>query len=120
MPYIHEGEDLYLAADQETVVKENDPRAAYVLVVRGGTLPDDIAEKHGLTGAKAKGGAPANKLRVGMVEDKAELQQRTLAPGERLEAGELPPDSEATDVEFTPAPAFEEALNEEKPKRKKG
>src|SRR6185436_4884715 len=110
MPYIHEGDSLYLAADQETVVPEGDPRAAYLLVAAGGTLPDDLAEKHGL---KGKAGAPANKLRAGGGENKArEIQPRDLAPGEMLEAGELPDDSQATVVEFTPAPAFEEAVQE--------
>lgn len=113
MPYIHEGEDLYLAADQETVVTEGDPRAAFVLVVKGGTLPDDLAEKHGL---KAKAG-PANKLRVGVRENKAQIHPRELAPGEMLKAGALPTESEAT-VAFTPAPALEEAVKEEAPKRK--
>jgi hypothetical protein len=106
MPYVHEGDSLYLAADQETVVEEGDSRAAYLLVAEGGTLPDDVAEKHGL---KGKAGAPTNKLRAGGNENKArEIQPRDLAPGEMLEAGELPPGSHATVTE------------EEPPKRKKG
>lgn len=133
--YIHEGEDLYLAADQQTVVTESDPRAAFVLVARGGSLPDDVAERHGL---KARAGAPANKLRVGPGENKStpgldvDREDRETAEfdsalvfgtGENKSAEELerPDDAEpgvVTDVEFTPVSAFEEALNEEKPKRR--
>lgn len=162
--YVHQGPNLYLAADQQTVVEEGDPRAAYVLVVKGGSLPDDVAEKHGLTGEKARA-TPTNKLKIGPGANKGQLQPRELAPGEQLEEGELPPKSQATvaevvpgvpaldpntgeapaieeepegdgipegvqedgqglppvaeaDVEFTPAPAFEAAVQEEAPKRR--
>ena len=67
--YTHEGPDLYLAADQETVVAEGDPRARYVLVVNGAQLSDEDAEKYGLTGEKAKEAAP-NKARTASGENK--------------------------------------------------
>jgi hypothetical protein len=93
MPYIHEGDDLYLNADKSKIVPENSPEAAYLLVSRGGTLSDEDAERYGLF-----------------------LTPRDLAPGEMLEAGQLPDDSAATEtgepvVEFTPAPAFEEQVS---------
>ena len=48
MPYIHEGPPLYLAEDRRTVVEADSLRAAYLLVATGGTLPDDLAKRHGL------------------------------------------------------------------------
>lgn len=49
--YTHHGPMLYLTKDDQ-VVEEGDPRAAFVLVADGGQLPDDVAEKYGLTGEK--------------------------------------------------------------------
>jgi hypothetical protein len=46
--YIHEGPSLYLTADKETMVEEGDPRARYLLVTTGGSLPDDEAKRYGL------------------------------------------------------------------------
>ena len=57
MPYKHEGPALYLTADREHVVSEGDPRAAFLLVAEGGTLPDeDVAryKLHDLVGAENK------------------------------------------------------------------
>jgi hypothetical protein len=78
--WTNEGEDMYLTADRSAVVDANDPRAAFLLVARGGQIPIDEAEKYGLTGdqsstmtdeptdeptdAKAKPAAPENKLKA--------------------------------------------------------
>lgn len=41
-------ERLYLAADRKTVVKENSPKAAFLLAAKGQELPDVIARQYGL------------------------------------------------------------------------
>lgn len=65
MPYVHDGPPLYLADDQATVVEEGDPRAAYLLVATGGTLPDAVAKQHGLPRTDEKGApAKADKAKV--------------------------------------------------------
>lgn len=66
MPYVHDGPPLYLADDQVTIVDAGDPRAAYLLVATGGTLPDDVAKQHGLPRAKAEKAdtAKANKAKA--------------------------------------------------------
>ena len=48
MPYIHQGPALYLASDQQTIVPADDPRAAFLLIATGGTLPDEVAQRYGL------------------------------------------------------------------------
>lgn len=129
---------LYLDKDGK-VVEANDPNRARLLVAAGNTIPLEEAERLGLAGTKVSQGPAENKLRQGPSEDKGsalgddEVQPQAdpdvlltfegetgeAAPGEAVqEDGQgLPPVAE---VEFTPSPAFEEALNEEKPKRKKG
>ena len=47
-------ETLYLTADRQTVVKEGDPKAQFLLVREGQELPDSEAEKYGITGKKAE------------------------------------------------------------------
>jgi hypothetical protein len=65
--WTNDGDDLFLTADRSAVVDASDPRAAFLLVARGGQIPIDEAEKYGLTGdatdAKAKA-APENKLKA--------------------------------------------------------
>ncbi len=106
MPYVHQGSDLYLAADRETVVDEHDPRAAFVLVVHGGTLPDADAERYGL---KSKHSAPANKLKAGAGENK----ESSFGDGGMIEA-------QPRETLLTFPAQDEEAVQEEKPKRRKG
>lgn len=85
MPYTHDGPPLYLADDQATIVEAADPRAAYLLVATGGTLPDDMAKRHGLprpaTPAEVTDPAPepekaaapkGNKVRAGTPSNKAQ------------------------------------------------
>jgi len=85
MPYTHDGPPLYLAEDQTTVVAADDPRASYLLVAPGGTLPDATAKHYGLPRLVAsepepepepepeKAAAPkANKLRAGTPSNKAQ------------------------------------------------
>jgi hypothetical protein len=76
--WTNDGDDLFLTADRSAVVDANDPRAAFLLVARGGQIPIDEAEKYGLTGdqgstapatdeatdAKAKPTAPDNKAKA--------------------------------------------------------
>ena len=66
MPYVHDGPPLYLADDQATIVDAGDPRAAFLLVATGGTLPDDVAKQHGLPRAADAKAAPekTNKARA--------------------------------------------------------
>lgn len=54
MPYIHQGPALYLASDQQTIVPADDPRAAFLLIAPGGTLPDEVAQRYGLPQAVAQ------------------------------------------------------------------
>jgi hypothetical protein len=79
--WTNDGPNLYVTADQSTVVQENDPRARYLLVATGGQLPIADAERYGLTGgatnaaksgddvaaseseAKRKAESSANKLK---------------------------------------------------------
>lgn len=42
---------LYLTADKAKVVEEGDPEAAFLLVGEGGQIPQEEAEKYGLTKA---------------------------------------------------------------------
>lgn len=53
---------LWLTADRDKVVEDGDPEAAFLLGAEGATVPDDEAERLGLTGSKQKA-APANKAR---------------------------------------------------------
>jgi hypothetical protein len=63
--WTNEGPNLYLTADRLTVVEEGDTRAAFLLVAHGSQIPDEDAEKYGLTGdAKAKAEPPPNKLKA--------------------------------------------------------
>jgi hypothetical protein len=102
---------------EETYTPEEDVTEAgpdgipRLVAAKGVPIPMEEAKRRGLV-KEAK--------QTGPRELKQEIQPRDLAQGEMLEAGELPPDSQATGVTFTPAPAFEEAVNEEPPKRKKG
>lgn len=41
-------ENLYLTSDRSLVVREGDKRAAFLIGVRGQTLPDKIAKKYGI------------------------------------------------------------------------
>ena len=54
---------ICLTADRTEVVEETDPRAAWLLVGKGGQLSDKDAERYGLldTEAKAITAAPENK-----------------------------------------------------------
>lgn len=54
MPYTHQGPALYLASDQQTIVPADDPRAAFLLIAPGGTLPDEVAQRYGLPQAAAQ------------------------------------------------------------------
>ncbi len=54
MPNFTSDRRLYLTADKARVVDEGDAEAAFLLVGEGGELPEEEAEKYGLTGAKAK------------------------------------------------------------------
>lgn len=75
MPYTHDGPPLYLADDQTTVVAADNPRAAYLLIAPGGTLPDTVAARFGLPRpAEAEKAAtpPPNKLRAGAPSNKAQ------------------------------------------------
>lgn len=83
MPYTHDGPPLYLADDQTTVVAADDPRASYLLVAPGGTLPDATAKSYGLPREQAAAADPApesekaaapkgNKLRAGAPSNKAQ------------------------------------------------
>jgi len=68
--WTNDGPNLYLAADQSTVVQEDDPRARFLLVASGGQLPIAEAERYGLTAdrkaaaaEKAKAEPTPNKLK---------------------------------------------------------
>jgi len=52
--WTNDGPNLYLTADQSTVVQEDDPRARYLLVAQGGQLPIADAERYSLTGGAAE------------------------------------------------------------------
>lgn len=41
-------ERLYLTADRKKIVKEGDPKAAFLLAAKGQELPDVIARQYGL------------------------------------------------------------------------
>lgn len=77
--YTHHGPMLYLTNDDQ-VVEEGDPRAAFVLVADGGQLPDDIAAKYNLV----EGGAAAaeEKAKPAAAEEKA----KPAAPETKLKA----------------------------------
>lgn len=67
--YTHQGPRLYVAADQQTVVQEGDPRAAFLLIAPGQTMSDAEAAAYGLValeGAQGEKGTPPkpNKARV--------------------------------------------------------
>jgi len=61
-------ERLCLTADKKKVVKENDPKAAYLFATPGMTIPDALADKYGLLKKKKdkpddkKKETPPNKL----------------------------------------------------------
>lgn len=58
------GPALWLDAKQQNVVPEGDPRAAFLLVGAGGSLPEEEARKWRLDDkSKAKKSAPANKAK---------------------------------------------------------
>lgn len=70
--------DLYLTADREIVVEEDDPRAAFFLGNKGSELTDEEAARLGLTSKKAaaktedkKAAEPANKSRTKKAAKKA-------------------------------------------------
>lgn len=44
---------LYTTADGSRIVPEDSVDAAVLLVAEGGEIPDELAEKYGLTGEKA-------------------------------------------------------------------
>jgi hypothetical protein len=58
---------LWLTADKSKVVEDGDPDAAFLLGTPGTVVPDDEAERLGLTGkpkaAEKQTAAPANKAR---------------------------------------------------------
>lgn len=64
--YTHQGPRLYVAADQQTVVQEGDPRAAFLLIAPGQTMSDAEAEHYGLAALEGEKGAPPrpNKVRA--------------------------------------------------------
>lgn len=41
-------ERLYLTSDRKAVVSESDPKAAFLLVAKGGELSDKLAAQYGL------------------------------------------------------------------------
>lgn len=69
--WTNDGPALYLNADKTKVVEEGDPEAAFLLVASGGQLPEEEAEKYGLTGKKAKAEPPSNKLKQAPGENKS-------------------------------------------------
>ena len=77
--YTHEGDEiLYVNADRSKVVPEDSEEAAFVLVGPGGQIPDDEAERLGLTKRKARtadeAGAADAKAVDGPAENKARKQ----------------------------------------------
>lgn len=70
MAYIHQGPDLALNKDRTKVVPAESVEAAFVLVVNGGSLPDDEAARWGLTGEKAKAVEPEDKAKKGSRQNK--------------------------------------------------
>lgn len=64
--YTHQGPRLYVAADQQTVVQEGDPRAAFLLIAPGQTMSDADAARYGLAALEGEKGAPPrpNKARA--------------------------------------------------------
>lgn len=72
--YTHEGDEiLYVNKDRTKVVPEDSPEAAFVLVGPGGQIPDEDAERLGLSkqgDAEAKAQAPAGNKARKKAEDK--------------------------------------------------
>lgn len=53
--------ELYLTEDKKTVVEANDPRARFVLGVKGSEIPDELARELGLDKKATKPLAEAPK-----------------------------------------------------------
>ena len=54
---------LWLTADKDDIVEDGDDRAAFLLGLAGDEIPDDEAERLGLTGSKKEAAKPADKSR---------------------------------------------------------
>lgn len=96
MPYTHDGPPLYLAEDQTTVVAADDPRASYLLVAPGGTLPDATAKHYGLPRSYPAAPEPEPE------------RPDTSAPDEQIDGQGLEPVQEKAS-EPDPAPEPEKA-----------
>lgn len=80
MPGLIADRRLYLAADNETVVEDGDPRAAFLLSGPGGEIPGPEVERLGLTGKDDKIILPQDqpaKKEAAKAEDKAVAKPAT-------------------------------------------
>ena len=64
-------ERLYLTADRKKVVKEGDPKAAFLLAAPKQELPDIVARQYGLLDEEKKQGKKAKNKMAPRPEDKA-------------------------------------------------
>jgi hypothetical protein len=61
--WTNDGPALWLDSKQQEVVKDGDPKAAFLLVGAGGQLPEDEARRWGLLSDEKAKSAPANKAK---------------------------------------------------------
>jgi hypothetical protein len=85
---------LYLTADRSQVVEEGDPRAALLLVCKGGTLDEKTAKQYGLIKEEAP----------------PEPEPPAVEPEPESKAIEGPPENKA----ITAAPATKDAKSKKK------
>lgn len=97
MALLYAKERLYHTLDRKEVVKEGDPRAAFLLVGEGAALPEEEARRlgvHTFMQDESPLGTPLERERAALkdAEDRGahyEAESRRAAIG-RLEAGEQP------------------------------
>lgn len=84
---------LYLNADRTRAVEEG-PEASFLLVAEGGSLPDEEAEKYGLTGEKKAQAEPEPVPSTAADPEPAEQKKAQDEPAE-TKAISAPPENKA-------------------------
>lgn len=56
--WTNDGDDLYVTDDRSEVVSADDPRAAFLLVAKGGQITIEEAQRYGLTGEQSSQAQP--------------------------------------------------------------